>query len=391
MSSSLEPELGRAPRGCRVVVAMSGGVDSAVAAGLMLEAGYEVVGVTLQLYDHGAATGRKGACCAGRDIHDARDAADRLGIAHYVLDVEDRFRREVIDDFVDTYADGRTPVPCVRCNQRIKFGHLLQVARDLGADALATGHYVDRRLGPGGPELHRARDRTKDQSYFLFATTPEQLAFLRFPLGSLTKEETRAHAERLGLALAGKPESQDICFVPRGHYSDLVARLRPDAMQPGPIVHADGRVLGRHEGTARFTVGQRRGLRIAEAEPLYVLALDARRRRVVVGPRQAGEVATIILTEPTWLVSALPERVELKHRYNEPAVPARVLGGPDGAIHLRLDRPEPGVAPGQACVLYDGTRLLGGGWIARTLAADAISISDGASRPPSWRGQAEGA
>jgi tRNA-specific 2-thiouridylase len=362
------------PPASRVVVAMSGGVDSAVAAGLLAEAGHDVVGVTLQLYDHGAATaGRAGACCAGRDIADAREAAERLGVAHYVLDFEERFRRAVIDDFAESYARGATPVPCVRCNQRIKFRDLADVARDLGAAALATGHYADRRLGPAGPELHRARDTGKDQSYFLFATTPGQLAFLRFPLGRLTKAETRAHAGRLGLGkLAEKAESQDICFVPSGHYSDLVARLRPEAMRPGEIVHAsDGRVLGRHDGAARFTVGQRRGLGVAAAdgEPLYVVEVDAGRRRVVAGPRAAGLTEAATLAEVNWLGDAPPPEagVELavQHRYKSPPVAAKLLPGPTGGgAKVRFASPEPGVAPGQACVLYDGTRLLGGGWIA---------------------------
>jgi tRNA-specific 2-thiouridylase len=362
------------PPASRVVVAMSGGVDSAVAAGLLAEAGHDVVGVTLQLYDHGAATaGRAGACCAGRDIADAREAAERLGVAHYVLDFEERFRRAVIDDFAESYARGATPVPCVRCNQRIKFRDLAEVARDLGAAALATGHYALRRAGPGGrpAELHRARDAAKDQSYFLFATTPEQLEFLRFPLGGLTKAETRAHARRLGLDLAEKAESQDICFVPSGHYSDLVARLRPEAMRPGEIVHVDdGRVLGRHEGAARFTVGQRRGLGVAAAtgEPLYVLGVEPARRRVVLGPRAAGLTAAASLVEVNWLGDAPPptDGVDLavQHRYRSPPVAARLLPGrAEGEAGVRFASPEPGVAPGQACVLYAGTRLLGGGWI----------------------------
>ena len=273
----------------RVVVAMSGGVDSSVAAALLAEQGFDVVGVTLQLYDHGAAQRRKGACCAGQDIHDARRVADGLGIAHYVLDYERRFQAAVIDDFADTYLRGETPVPCIRCNQRVKFRDLLETARDLGADALATGHYVRREAGAHGPELHRAADIRRDQSYFLFATTRAQLAMLRFPLGGLDKRETRALAGRFGLAVADKPDSQDICFVPRGSYAEVIARLRPEAGEPGDIVDTQGRVLGRHGGIVNFTVGQRRGIGVAGPEPLFVVRIEAAARRVVVGPRAALE------------------------------------------------------------------------------------------------------
>ena len=363
------------PVGSRVVVAMSGGVDSSVTAALVKEAGYEAVGITLQLYDHGAAVGRKGACCAGQDIHDARRVADRLGIPHYVLDYESRFRAAVMDDFADSYLKGETPIPCVRCNQRVKFRDLLETARELGAAALATGHYVRRVAGAGGAELHRAADPARDQSYFLFATTPAQLDFLRFPLGGLPKDETRAIAARLGLPVADKPDSQDICFVPNGGYARVVEKLRPGAIEPGEIVHVDGRVLGRHEGIVNFTVGQRRGLRIADAaaagEPLYVVRLDAAARRVVVGPKPALAVAAMRLREVNWLgdsAGAGGVAVQVRVRSTTPPVRATVFAEGDGA-RVRFAEPQHGVAPGQACVFYDGERVLGGGWIARTEAA----------------------
>jgi len=357
------------PAGARVVVAMSGGVDSSVAAALVARAGYEAVGITLQLYDHGAATGRPGSCCAGRDVHDARRVADHLGIPHYVLDFEERFRRAVVEDFAATYAAGRTPVPCIRCNERIKFRDLLQVARGLGAAALVTGHYVRRVEGSGGPELHRAADPAKDQSWFLFATTREQLAFCHFPLGDLRKSETRRIAAALGLPVAEKPESQDICFVPDGDHARIVRALRPDAAREGEILHVDGRVLGRHRGILHYTVGQRRGLGVAAGERLYVVAVDGRRHRIVVGPRPATLVAAARLEEVNWIAPAPPDpgRIfEAKHRHNQPAVPARIEPGPDGGARVVFGEPESGVAPGQACVVYDGTRVLGGGWIAAT-------------------------
>ncbi|MFP4126012.1 MAG: tRNA 2-thiouridine(34) synthase MnmA [Alphaproteobacteria bacterium] len=360
--------LGKEPASTRVVVAMSGGVDSSVAAALVARWGYEAVGVTLQLYDHGAATGSKGACCAGQDIHDARRVADRLGIPHYVLDFERRFEQAVIDDFAATYAAGRTPIPCVRCNQRIKFRDLMAIARDLGADALVTGHYA-RRLGPPtGGELHRAVDAMRDQTYFLFATTRDQLDFLRFPLGGQPKARTRALAAELELPVAAKAESQDICFVPQGHYSRVVERLRPEAGEPGPILDEAGRELGRHQGLAHYTVGQRRGLKLATGTPLYVLALDAARRAVIVGPKERLRAAAIHLGEVNWLgdgaLAGTTRRLSIKHRANEAAIPAR-LEATGGGARVVPEEPTLGVAPGQACVFYDGTRVLGGGWIER--------------------------
>ena len=358
-------QLGDAMRGKRIVVAMSGGVDSSVVAALAARSGAETIGVTLQLYDHGAAVSRPGACCAGQDIRDARAVADRLGIAHYVFDHESRFRDTVIDRFADEYLAGRTPIPCVRCNMGVKFTDLFALARDLGADALATGHYVRRTMGADGPELHRAVDPARDQSYFLFATTRAQLDFLRFPLGGMEKPAVRAIAAEFGLAVAAKPDSQDICFVPDGDYAGLVRKLRPEGGRAGDIVHVDGRVLGRHPGIIHFTVGQRRGLEIGGmAEPLYVVALDAANARVVVGPKAALAVAGVELGEVNWLAPDHGGPMRVKVRSMARPVPAEF----DGTT-LRFASPEYGVAPGQAAVLYAGDRVLGGGWIERTEAA----------------------
>ncbi len=350
------------PKGARVVVAMSGGVDSSVVAALAAEAGYEAIGVTLQLYESSAKAAKPGACCAGADIRDAARVAASVGIPHYVLDYESAFRAEVIDDFADAYAAGRTPIPCVRCNQTVKFRDLLTVAKDLGADAFATGHYVRRT----GNQLHRAADASRDQSYFLFATTPDQLAYLRFPLGGLPKAEVRAHAERLGLAVAAKPDSQDICFVPDGDYAAVVRRLRPDAAEPGDIVDTAGRILGRHKGLLHYTVGQRRGLDLGGmTDPLYVVRLDTERRRLVVGPASALGVSAAWLGDLNWLDAPIPAEgraLTVKVRSTSPPVAARLF--PNGAVHFAT--PERGVAPGQACVAYDADRLLGGGWIDRT-------------------------
>ena len=365
--------------GERIVVAMSGGVDSSVVAGLLKHAGCDVVGITLQLYDHGAATHRKGACCAGQDIHDARRVAEHLGIPHYVLDYEQRFRSEVIDRFAESYAEGETPVPCVTCNQTVKFRDLLAVARDLGAVALATGHYVDSRPGPEGVELYQAADAERDQSYFLYGTNREQLAYLRFPLGALLKSEVRRVAAELGLPVAEKADSQDICFVPSGRYSDVVARLRPEAGEPGDVVDLSGRVLGRHKGILHFTIGQRRGLGIASNEPLFVVGLDRASRRVIVGPREALRVHRIRLRETNWLgqgaLEALPASgldVAVRIRSTGVPRPARLSLEPRGVV-VEIAGGEEGVSPGQACVFYSGTggraRVLGGGIIAETVPA----------------------
>lgn len=354
-----------APEAARILVAMSGGVDSSVVAALAARSGAEVIGVTLQLYDHGEAVGRAGACCAGQDIRDARRVADRLAIAHYVLDYESRFRSQVIDRFADDYARGQTPVPCARCNQGVKFTDLLGFARELGATCLATGHYV-RRLAVGGRiELHRGADPARDQSYFLYGTTSEQLDLLRFPLGLLAKDEVRRLAAEAGLGVAAKPDSQDICFVPDGDYAALVKRLRPETAAPGEIVDLAGRVIGEHPGVVHFTVGQRRGITIGgQAEPLYVVRIDPAARRLVVGPKRALAVCGVRVADLNWIGEQQRE-VTVRLRSASPPVAARI-DGPD----VRFAELQYGVAPGQAAVFYEGTRLLGGGWIEQSIAAD---------------------
>ncbi|PSL17391.1 tRNA 2-thiouridine(34) synthase MnmA [Shimia abyssi] len=362
------------PSETRVVVAMSGGVDSSVVAAKLADEGYDVVGVTLQLYDHGAALAKKGACCAGIDIHDARRVAEEKGFPHYVLDYENIFQDAVIDEFADSYLAGATPVPCIRCNERVKFKDLLETARDLDADCMATGHYIQRKTGTNGPELHSAADATRDQSYFLFSTTPEQLDYLRFPLGHLpSKDATRELAAQYGLAVADKPDSQDICFVPNGDYASVIEKLRPGAADPGEIVHSDGRVLGTHKGVIHYTIGQRRGLGIGGlSEPLYVVKLDVDTKQVVVGPKELLATRVIPVREINWLGdepfdSRAEWHVTVKVRSTRPPREAIIRPlGPDTA-EVELLTPEEGVSPGQACVFYDpdGTRIFGGGWIWR--------------------------
>ena len=365
----------KSPAETRVVVAMSGGVDSSVVAAMLKDQGYEVIGITMQLYDHGVALDVKGACCAGADIHDARSVAARLDIPHYVLDYESLFQSQVMEDFADSYLKGHTPIPCVRCNQTVKFKDLLKTAQDLGADCLATGHYVRRIQEAGGLQLKKGIDEGKDQSYFLFATTAEQLDYVRFPLGAMTKDVTRDLARSFDLVVSDKPDSQDICFVPNGRYGDVVRRLRPGAVDEGEIVHLDGTVLGTHKGVIDYTIGQRRGLGIGgrkdapeDEGPLYVVAIEAEAHRVVVGPKEALAVKDVYLSDCNWLVSEqdLANQVMVRLRNTGKPASAKIISTKDGVVHIRLDEPQYGVACGQAGVVYDGTDtalVYGGGWI----------------------------
>ncbi len=360
--------IAKAPEDTRVVVAMSGGVDSSVVAAMLKDQGYDVVGITLQLYDHGIAVQKKGACCAGQDIHDARRVSEAIGIPHYVLDYETRFRDSVMEEFADSYIRGETPIPCVRCNQEVKFKDLLATARDLDADVLATGHYVQQKLFGDHAEMLRAVDENRDQSYFLFATTQEQLDYLRFPLGGLEKDDVRILAEKYGLQVANKPDSQDICFVPNGNYASVIERLRPGASEAGEIVHLNGDVLGYHKGIIHYTIGQRKGLGIGGRDPLYVIRLDPGKNQVIVGPKEALGVTTLHLKEVNWLgqaeVSSEGQEIEVKVRSTRPSVPATLYGsGAEGGARITLHHPEQGISPGQAAVFYDGDRVLGGGWI----------------------------
>jgi len=382
------------PRDTRIVVAMSGGVDSSVVAALLKREGYDVVGITLQLYDHGEAVRSGSSCCAGQDINDARRVAESLDIPHYVLNYEKRFASAVIEAFADSYLSGETPVPCISCNQKIKFKDLLDMARQLGAQALATGHYISSRPGAQGWELHSAADPERDQSYFLFTTTPEQLEFLRFPLGALNKAETRRLAREFGLVVADKSDSQDICFVPTGHYSGVIERLRPGAAEAGRIVHVDGTILGEHDGIINYTIGQRRGIGVAAREPLYVVHLDAECCEVVVGPREALLAHHITLRDLNWLgdieFSAFPEKgleIAVKIRSTQGVQPATLFNR-DGAGVVELHEGEEGISPGQACVFYDGTRVLGGGWIKSTDMADLWTVEQTAGKMPGVRSEA---
>jgi tRNA-specific 2-thiouridylase len=366
------------PSETRVVVAMSGGVDSSVAAALLHEQGYEVIGITLQLYDYGDAIAKKGACCAGKDIYDAKRVAEERGFPHYVLNYESNFKESVIENFVDSYLKGETPIPCVTCNQTVKFKDLLKVARDLNADCMVTGHYVQRIVNSDGiAELHRAEDLSKDQSYFLFATTQDQLDFLRFPLGGWSKDITRQHAERLGLVNASKPDSQDICFVPNGDYASVVTKIVPEAKRSGQIVHLDGRIVGTHDGIVHFTIGQRKGLGIGGGvtennEPLYVVGIDAETAKVIVGPKKSLARDKVFLKNFNWLIQIPKEpiKIDVKLRSMTRALPATLMPQDDGSAEITLDDPQYGVSPGQAAVCYIGGHVIGGGWITRTALSD---------------------
>jgi tRNA-uridine 2-sulfurtransferase len=357
------------PKDTTVVVAMSGGVDSSVVAAKLHALGYKVIGITLQLYDQGAMLAKKGACCAGQDIYDAKTVADKFGFPHYVLDYESRFKESVIDDFADSYIRGETPLPCVRCNQSVKFKDLLKIAKELGADTLATGHYIQKQIGENGYELHKGKDNNKDQSYFLFATTKDQMDFLQFPLGGMTKEETRIEAEALGLEISNKPDSQDICFVPNGKYSDVIRKLRPNAFVKGKIMHIDGFELGEHDGIINYTIGQRKGLKVAYGTPLYVVKIDAQNNIVYLGSEDDLFTFDLIVKDYNWIShSSIPEdgmEVDVKLRSTHKGSKAKIKLLDDNKINVRLPAGDKSAAPGQACVFYDKTRLLGGGWISR--------------------------
>ncbi|MBL4803028.1 MAG: tRNA 2-thiouridine(34) synthase MnmA [Emcibacter sp.] len=363
--------IAKAPADTRVVVAMSGGVDSSVVAAMLKDEGYDVVGITLQLYDHGIAVQKKGACCAGQDIHDARRVSEAINIPHYVLDYETRFQDSVMEEFADSYIRGETPIPCVRCNQEVKFKDLLETARDLDADVMATGHYVQQKLSGDHWQMFQAVDEKKDQSYFLFATTQDQLDYLRFPLGGMEKDDVRLLAEKYGLQVADKPDSQDICFVPNGDYASIIERLRPGASEPGDIVHIDGEVLGRHRGIIHYTIGQRKGLGIGGRDPLYVIKLLPNLKQVIVGPKEALGVSLLTIKELNWLGQEdIPETgltIQVKVRSTRPPVAAVITRGTEaGMAHIELEVPEQGISPGQAAVFYLQERVMGGGWISKS-------------------------